>query len=100
RADRERHRGRSESLRLRQGTNAGEWNREVFLHVVAERLERRDVDDAYLLAARSTRCSLYAAVDCPEDSGERFPRTGRGGDQRVAPGGDLSPSDLLRRGRR
>ena len=80
--------------------NAGERDFEVFLDVVGERLERRDIDDLRLIFEAAFEALFYEVVDRGEKGGERLARAGRGGEQHMAAGLDRGPSLLLGRGRR
>ena len=84
---------------LRDGERAQLLQRllQVLLHVVAERLQRRDVDD---VGAVLERAGTQQAVERPEKRRQRLAGAGRSGDQRVATGRDGRPSRLLRRRRR
>ena len=73
---------------------------EVALDVVAERLERRDVDDLRHVLERARLRLADEAVDAGEEGGEGLAGAGRRADQRVAPAGDLRPAGRLRVGRR
>ena len=80
-------------LRLRR--QAGERRTEVALHVVAEGLQRRDVEDAAALAGRGRRRRPEQAVERPQEGGQRLPRAGRGQDERVVAPGDRLPALFL-----
>ena len=56
---------------------------EVLLDVVAERLERRDVDDLRLVRKLAGDALAHQVVDRGEERSERLARTGRRRDQRV-----------------
>ena len=73
---------------------------QVLLHVVAERLQRRDVDDVRAVLERAGRAGGEQAVERPQERRQRLARSRRRGDQRVGAGGDRRPSRLLRRRRR
>ncbi len=64
---------------------------QVLLHVVGERLERRDVHEPRLLLLPCGRGSGDQAVEAPQEGGERLPRAGGGGDQHVLSAGDGRP---------
>jgi hypothetical protein len=71
--------------------------REILLHVVAERLERRDVEHMRLVLERGA--APQQLVDRPQERGERLPGSGGRRDQRVPAGADARPAfDLGRRG--
>jgi hypothetical protein len=67
--------------------------------VRAQRLQRRDVDDADLIGQRAGEALLHEIVQRREKRGERLPRAGRRGDQRVAAAADGRPALRLRRRR-
>ena len=70
---------------------------QVALDVVAERLQRRDVDRAHALALGAR--PAHQPVDRPEEGGECLARSGRRADQRVIAGRDRRPTLGLRRRR-
>ena len=81
------------------GADAAQRRLEVALDVVAERLERRDVDETRRPLAWTGRRRLGdEAVERPQEGGERLARARRRGDERVSPRGDRRPG--LRLGRR
>src|SRR4029453_17005551 len=51
-------RGGSDPARFREPDNAAAWLREVLMDICAQRLERRDVDDAHLVRQRSAQAFL------------------------------------------
>ena len=80
---------------LHRGADAAQRRAQVLLHVVGERLQRRDVDEPRAVGAGIG----HQAVERPQERGERLARAGRGGDQRVLAGGDRRPCLRLGRGR-
>ena len=76
------------------GLDPGERPAEVALHVVVERLQRRDVEEAQALAGRRIE-----PVDAVEKRGKRLAGAGRSLDQHVVSGRDRGPTRGLRRGR-
>ena len=73
---------------------------EVLLNVVAQRLERRDVQNFGAVAQVAVQRLAHQAIDADEKCGQRLARTGGSGDQRGAAGKDLRPALLLRLGGR
>jgi hypothetical protein len=73
---------------------------EVLLHVAAQGLERRDVDDLDALGGMPAVRAVHERVEGGEEGRERLARPGGCGDERVAPGEDLGPPALLRLRRR
>ena len=69
---------------------------EVLLHVVAERLERRDVENLGALAEVSGEGLADEGVDAGEEGGEGLAAAGGGGDERVAVSKDVRPAGNLR----
>src|SRR5207249_7430100 len=76
----------------------GEGLLEVLLHVVPERLERRDVE--HLGLGREAVALAEQPVDRPQERGQGLSGPGRGRDQRVTPGADPGPALELGRGGR
>ena len=72
---------------------------EVLVDVGAQRLQRRDVDDAHFIRKRSGEPFLQQIVERREKRRERFARAGRRGDERVATLGDGRPALRLGGGR-
>ena len=58
---------------------------QVLVDVRAQRLERRHVDDAHFVRQRRTQTFLKQVVERGQKRRERLARSGRRGDQRVAP---------------
>jgi len=83
-----------------QTNDLGERAVEVLLDVVAERLERRDVQDFGAVHQRAVDGLLDEPIDAREKRRERLAGSGRRRDQRAAPGQDVRPSHGLRFGRR
>src|SRR5438128_8401089 len=80
--------------------DGGERLGEVLVDVVAESLERGDVDDGRLLLQRAVHGRGHERVDRPEEGGERLAGPGGAGDQGVPPPRDrLPPGGLRGRGR-
>ena len=86
--------------RLELGADAGDRRLQVALDVVRQRLERRDVHDVRLIRQTPFRTLAHQRVDRGEKRGQRLPRAGRRGDERMAAGGDRRPRRDLRRGGR
>jgi hypothetical protein len=67
--------------------------------VGAQRLERRDVDDADLVGQRTAKPFLHQVIDRRQECRERLARAGRRGDERVPPlANGRPPAQLRRRG--
>ena len=66
-------------------TDAGARLGEVLVDVGAQRLQRRDVDDADFVGQRRGGRLLHQIVDRGEKRRERLAGSGRRGNQRVAP---------------
>ncbi len=64
---------------------------EIFVDVVRERLQRRDVDDLHGVCERPVETLPDEVVDRGEKGGERLAGAGRRGDQRMPPGLDRRP---------
>jgi hypothetical protein len=79
----------------RRGFDPAERCLEVALHVGAEGLERRDIDDARAIVEPTLERAAHQAVDAGEEGGQRLARSRRCHDERVAPGGDLGPTARL-----
>ena len=73
---------------------------EVLLDVVAQRLQRRDVENFGAVVQVAGQRFAHQAIDADEKCGERFARAGGSGDQRGAAGENLRPALLLRLGGR
>ena len=71
----------------------GERPLQIFLHVVAESPQRRDVDDAGLVRKRFALTS--EVVDRREIASNRFAGAGGGGNQRVMPLANQRPATAL-----
>ena len=82
--------------------DAGQRRPQVALHVVGQRLERRDVQDPDVagFGPRAARGWVAGqAVEAPQEGGEGLAAPGRRVDERVAPGRDRGPAPRLRVGR-
>ena len=73
---------------------------EVLLDVVAQRLQRRDVEDFGAVVQRAVERFAHQAVNADEERRQRLARTGGRGDQRGTAGQNFGPALLLRLGRR
>ena len=89
-----------EPLRGKRLADAGERRHEIFLHVVGERLQRRDVDDLRLVRQAAGQALAHQRIDGSEKGGERLARAGGRGDQHMFARLDRGPSLGLRRRRR
>ena len=78
----------------------GERDLEVFLDVVAQRFERRDVQHFCAVRERAGGGLPDEAVDAAEKGGEGLARPGRRGNQRASPREDVRPALNLRLGGR
>ena len=70
------------------------------MNVGAQRLERRDVEDAGLVGERRAEPFLEQLIETREKRRERLARSRRRRDERVPSGLDLRPPALLRKRRR
>jgi len=73
---------------------------QVLLNVVAQRLERRNVEDFGAVLQVAGNRLAHQAVNAGEECGERLARAGGGGDQRGAASKNVRPALFLRLGRR
>ena len=93
------HLGQLQCQPLRGAANAGEGSSQVALHVVGERLERRDVEDAQPPLARPRRGVREEPVEAPQKGSQGLAAPGRRMEQRVPPRGDRCPAENLSTGR-
>ncbi len=92
--------GREEnSLFGGQRGDFGERRIQILADIVAERFERRDVDDGGFIGKRTVARGPDEAVQADQERRERFAGSGGGGDQDVVSGADFGPSEDLRFGR-
>ena len=82
----------------RQSGNLGQRDFEILMNVVAQRLERRDVDDLGPVGQRTQAGAAHQAVDGGEEGGERFAGARGRGDEDIVALGDFRPSAQLRFG--
>src|SRR6185437_9806758 len=68
---------------------------EVAMDVVAQRLERRDVEDLYCVRQRRVEAALDEAVDLPQKRRQRLARPGRRQNQGVRPARNRRPPQPL-----
>ena len=73
---------------------------EIAVDVVRQRLERRDIDNLGRVGQAAIEALPHEVVDCGEKGRKRLARSGRGGDEGMAPGLDRGPRLGLGRGRR
>ena len=83
-----------------QRENFAQRNFEILLDVVAQRLQRRDVENFGAIAQLAGERFADQAIDADEEGRERLARSGGRGDQRGASGEDVRPALLLRLGGR
>src|ERR1700730_1299841 len=95
-ADRGPNLGHEQAALARQLQNFAEWDLEVFLYVVAQRLERGDIQHFGAVAQIAGQRLAHETVNAGQEGGERLARAGRGGDERGSPGQDVRPALLLR----
>src|SRR5208337_1683490 len=95
-ANRSANLGHQEAAFGRQRQDLSQWDLEVFLDVVAQRFQWRNVEDFGAIAQRAFQRLAHEAVNADEKSGQCFARTGRSGDQRGPAGKNLWPTLLLR----
>ena len=82
----------------RAAADAHQRRPQVAVDVVGEGLHRGHIKDATALPLRRHRLG-HEAVEAPEEGGQRLAAAGRGGHERVPPGGHLLPAALLDVGR-
>jgi hypothetical protein len=82
----------------RPGGDFRERHFQVDVDIVAERLERRDVDDFGLVGQRAEAGGAHQAVEAEQEGGQRFAGAGGRGDQDVVARADLRPAEHLRFG--
>jgi len=75
-----------------QGLNLAERHLEIFLDVVAECLERRDVENLCTILEPPVERFAHQPVDAGQERRQGFPRAGGRRDQRVFPGQDGRPA--------
>jgi hypothetical protein len=85
---------------LGEGSNPAPRLGKVLMDVGAERLQRRDVDDADFIRQRRPQAFLKQIVEGGEKRRQGLARPGRGRDQRMPAGANGRPSAELRLGRR
>ncbi|MBV6412664.1 MAG: hypothetical protein OMOMHJEC_00447 [Xanthomonadales bacterium] len=73
---------------------------QVQVHIVRQRLQRRDVDHPRAVVEGARKRLAREAIECVQEGGEGLAGTGRRGDQRVPALRDGRPGGGLRRGRR
>ncbi len=83
-----------------QREDFAEWDLEVLLNVVAQRLQWRNIENFGRVAQISGECLADKAIDADEKCREGFAGTGGSGDEGGAAGEDLRPTLLLGLGRR
>ena len=79
--------------------DAFERHLQVLVHVVAERLERGDVEHPGRIGQRRAAARAHQRVDGGEESGQRLARAGGRGDEGVTARGHRLPGLFLARGR-
>ncbi len=89
-----------QAKRLEFGRDSSEWRLQIPLDVVAERLERRHVDDPRLVRQRVVHAVANELIDRREERREGLAGPGGSGDERIFAGDDVRPPVLLGRGRR
>ena len=72
----------------------------IFLNVVAQRLQRRNVEDFGAVRQIARQRLAHQPINAGEKCSQRFARARGRGDQRGAPGQNVRPALLLRLGRR
>ena len=73
-----------------------EWNFQVFLNVVAQRLERRHVENFRAVKQSSDKRFAHQAINTDQKGCQRLARTGRCRNQRGFAGEDMRPTLELR----
>ena len=80
--------------------NFAERNFQIFLDVVAEGLERRNVEHFGAVVERAAKRLAHQSVDAGQKRRQRFARAGGRGDEGGMPGEDVRPALFLRLGGR
>ena len=80
----------------RQGANLAERNVQVLMNIVAQRLQRRNVDDFGLIGERTQSRPPDQSVDAQQKRGQGFSRARGRGDEDVVSFPDFRPSAHLR----
>src|SRR5688572_18593752 len=80
-----------EAGQQRSVADFSERSLEVFLNVVAERLQRRNVEHLRMVIELSRERLLEEMIDAREKRGKRLPGTGRRGNQNIPPRLDSGP---------
>ena len=99
RADRRGDARRGQTRTLGGGADAAPRLGQVFMDIGAQRLERRDVDDADLVGQGAAQSFLKQVVESRQKGGECLARAGGRRNQRVLPLADRGPSATLHFGR-
>ena len=99
-ADRRANLRHQQAALARHLKNLAQRHFEIFLNVVAQRLQRRDVKHFGAVVQIAGQRLADQAVDAGEKCGQSFAGTGGRGDQRGAPGKNVRPALLLGFGRR
>jgi hypothetical protein len=71
---------------------SGQRHFQVLVNVVAERLQRRDVNDFGLIRERAGAGGAHQFVEADQKRGQRLARSGGRGDQHVVPGANFRPA--------
>src|SRR5439155_9564122 len=72
---------------------------QILLDIVAERLERRNIDHLDTVFKRARARGPNQVVEAEQKGGQRLPGACRRGDENVASGANLRPPESLRLGR-
>src|SRR5438876_518193 len=83
---------------MQQSANSSEWFLKVFADVVAQRFERRDVNDLYFIRQIGLCALAEQRVERSEKRCQRFARTCRRGNQHMPAGLNWRPAAHLRLG--
>ena len=78
-----------------QRENFAQRSFEVLLDVIAQGLQRRDVQHLSAVARRTVECLAYQAINADQERGKRLAGTGRRRNQRRASRQDFRPALLL-----
>ena len=89
-----------QSALARHLQNLAERDFEILLDVVAQRLQRRDVENFSAVVQIAGQRLAHQAINAGKKCSQRFAGAGGRGDQRGASGEDMRPALLLRLGRR
>ena len=68
---------------------------QILVNIITQRFERGDINDFSFVGEFSGAGRTYQTVQTDEKGGQRLAGAGRSGDQHIAPGANLGPSQNL-----